>query len=199
MVADDAATDLRLTGTAAEVPIPLGETEVVNAWGLDEDVPDLVVYSWRETWAKAGVFILAGLVVAIVIGVIGWGMVVAHDPDTPSASPPPATAETPTVVKSTMVEPSPTTTATVTVTASPPSPVTVQAQPPARERFAPEPTIGNGWTEGQLATSTCNVMWDGGTRADAVQFVQRISGWGFERASRWTADATASQCPTAGN
>lgn len=37
MTADDAVTDLRLTRAAAEVPIPLGDTDVVHAWGLAED------------------------------------------------------------------------------------------------------------------------------------------------------------------
>lgn len=81
---------------------------------------------------------------------------------------------------------------TVTVTAVPPATVTVQAAPTL-------PPTDSSWTPEQLATSTCDVLWGGGSQADAIQFVRNKTGWDFGPAQRWTAQATSITCPGAGH
>jgi hypothetical protein len=199
---DEPDAAMALTGVDPAVPISLGDTEVVTAWGLCDDEPPADRHTWRSAWAHAVAFLLCGALLAAVIGACAWAWMQMNGDDhaPPATQPvlaPPYTVAAPepsTATPTPAAEPPP----TVIVQAAPTTTVTVQAPPPSLERFALLPTIGNGWTEGQLAISTCNVMWDGGTKADAVQFVQRISGWGFEQASRWTADATAAECPTVG-
>lgn len=83
---------------------------------------------------------------------------------------------------------------TVTVTPAPPPPMTVTAQPAPAQL----PPTDSNWTPEQLATSTCDVLWNGGTQTDAIQFVQSKTGWDFAPAKRWTTQATAVKCPQAG-
>ncbi|MBO0884794.1 MAG: DUF732 domain-containing protein [Mycobacterium sp.] len=71
---DDTPTDLALTGVDPGVPVSLGETEVVTAWGAcdDETPTPTETHTWRSAWAHAAVFITCAAVVAAVISICGW-------------------------------------------------------------------------------------------------------------------------------
>jgi hypothetical protein len=142
---DDTPTDLALTGVDPGVPISLGETEVVTAWGLCDDDTPAETQSWRATWAHATVFLVCAAMAAGVIGICGWVWLQTNRdsrlPSSPqSAAPEPAPAAACTADPTCMPGGAPRLPApppTVTMPPAPTTTVTVQVQPPAPAAATP--------------------------------------------------------------
>jgi len=151
---DDAAE--QLTGAAddlgatAVAPLSMA-AEPPLAWSLDDgsDTGPAQRQPWRLAWLQAGVFASIGAVCAVVIGVVGWVLIRAHDdprqatpvahraaavPPTVHSGPPAAAGAAPSTVT---VEATP---PTVTVKATPPT-VTVKATPPTVTVRDTPPTV----------------------------------------------------------
>lgn len=189
---------------APTVVVPPATVDAAGlAWSLDDadddDSSPVEPQSWRLTLGYTAVLVSIAFVVALVVGVVGWVVFVLPEapprPGDPAYIPPPLPPSsigpwtTPNAVTPSPVAAPP---ATVTVTPSPitPTTVTVQAAPTL-------PPTDSSWTPEQLATSTCDVLWGGGSQADAIQFVRNKTGWDFGPAQRWTAQATSITCPGA--
>jgi len=140
---DDAAEQLTVAaddlGATAVAPLSM-EAEPQLAWSLDNgsDTGPAQRQPWRLAWVQAGVFASIGAVCAVVIGVVGWVFIRAHDDpraatpvahragavmQTGRSAPPAAAVAAPSTVT---VEATP---PTVTVKATPPT-VTVRDTPP---------------------------------------------------------------------
>lgn len=190
-------------GDETEVVPPVTEVAPELAWSGCEDEAGLepapaAGQSWARTCGYAALIgvVPAGLLILIFGFPWYWfsprssapaPSVAAPTPAPTVAALPPAGSAPPPSVRTLgpVAVPPP---STVTVTAAPPATVTVEALPPT----------DSSWTPEQLATSTCDVLWSGGTQADAVEFVRSKTGWDYGPASRWTAKATQITCPAAG-
>lgn len=191
-------------------PPALAETEVVSAADLaaqtawsedleksDADSPEASTTSdsqgiaWRLVVVIATAVVLMCMLIAAVI-VLAAGPETTNRTDTaePSASPQPsasAITETRAAPPVTIIETEP----TVTVTEQSPAPGT------STEELPTDGTIGNGWTPQQLATSTCDVLWNTRKLRDAVEFVERNSGWSYATSRRWIERDVKATCPAA--
>lgn len=191
-------------GDETEVVPPVTEAAPELAWSGCEDEADLVEPAAGGSWRRAcGYAALIGLLpVGLLILIFGfpwsWFSPRPAAPSVATPTPPvaafsapelpPAAAPPPSVRTLGPVAVPPPSTVTITPAAPPPATVTVEALPPT----------DSSWTPEQLATSTCDVLWSGGTQADAVEFVRSKTGWDYGPASRWTAKATQITCPAAG-
>jgi hypothetical protein len=194
-------------GDETEVVPPVTEVAPELAWSGCEDEAGLepapaAGRSWARTCGYAALIgvVPAGLLILIFGFPWYWfsprssapaPSVAAPTPAPTVAALPPAGSAPPPAVRTLgpVAVPPP---STVTVTAVPPATVTVQAAPTL-------PPTDSSWTPEQLATSTCDVLWGGGSQADAIQFVRNKTGWDFGPAQRWTAQATSITCPGAGH
>lgn len=194
-------------GDETEVVPPVTEVAPELAWSGCEDEAGLepapaAGQSWARTCGYAALIgvVPAGLLILIFGFPWYWfsprssapaPSVAAPTPAPTVAALPPAGSAPPPAVRTLgpVAVPPP---STVTVTAVPPATVTVQAAPTL-------PPTDSSWTPEQLATSTCDVLWGGGSQADAIQFVRNKTGWDFGPAQRWTAQATSITCPGAGH
>lgn len=194
-------------GDETEVVPPVTEAAPELAWSGCEDEAGLepapaAGQSWARTCGYAALIgvVPAGLLILIFGFPWYWfsprssapaPSVAAPTPAPTVAALPPAGSAPPPAVRTLgpVAVPPP---STVTVTAVPPATVTVQAAPTL-------PPTDSSWTPEQLATSTCDVLWGGGSQADAIQFVRNKTGWDFGPAQRWTAQATSITCPGAGH
>lgn len=204
------SADETVAGTShdeTEVVPPVTEVAPELAWSGCEDEAGLepapaAGRSWARTCGYAALIgvVPAGLLILIFGFPWYWfsprssapaPSVAAPTPAPTVAALPPAGSAPPPAVRTLgpVAVPPP---STVTVTAVPPATVTVQAAPTL-------PPTDSSWTPEQLATSTCDVLWGGGSQADAIQFVRNKTGWDFGPAQRWTAQATSITCPGAGH
>lgn len=194
-------------GDETEVVPPVTEVAPELAWSGCEDEAGLepapaAGRSWARTCGYAALIgvVPAGLLI-LIFGFPWYWFSPRSSAPAPSVAPPtpaptvaalpPAGSAPPPAVRTLgpVAVPPP---STVTVTAVPPATVTVQAAPTL-------PPTDSSWTPEQLATSTCDVLWGGGSQADAIQFVRNKTGWDFGPAQRWTAQATSITCPGAGH
>jgi hypothetical protein len=169
------------------VDYPPTGRETLEAWSAVDDAPDPVVRSWGSVWGVAGVLLGMAAVAALLIGVVGWFVVVgSHRGDVPvlPAGDPtptlmPATSLPPLIASTTEAAPKPVAapsvpTKTVTMTA---------AAPPAAQQLRPDDlfiqrlkahqiTVYNPTQAVAGAAWVCTLMRDGSTTTNAIVTVQ---------------------------
>jgi len=228
MKSDDNAaqppTSAGAANDATTVVPPPEEVATQWAWSLDDygTVP-VERQSWGLAWGQAAVFLSIGAVVALVIGVVGWMVVRAHNDSVTAGQPatvmmpaPWTPAPIPPTVTSTVVAtPPPAQPTTVTVHAAPTT-VTVEGPPPAhRAPNVADPAAAPDNTDDEFvaalrraqlnvydpaaairgAHSVCGQFARGRSRADIVGDVLSGSPVTPLGAVDFVADAVAFYCP----
>jgi hypothetical protein len=76
----DEATSVGAAADETVVVAPVTVAAPELAWSTSDDIPVVESQSWRAAWGNAAVFILVGMVLAGVIGVVGWVAAVGRFP-----------------------------------------------------------------------------------------------------------------------
>jgi hypothetical protein len=213
VTAETSAPDQTVAGMAPgaeteKLTLDYPPTGTLEAWSAVDDGPDPVVRSWGSVWGVAGVLLGMAAVTALLIGVVGWFVVVgSHRGDVPVL---PAGDPTPTLmpaqvlppIASTEAAPKPVApvvpTKTVTMTAAAPP---TASRPSADELFiqrlkAHQITVYNPTQAVAGAAWVCTLMRGGSTTTNAIVTVQtREPAFTDQGAIDYVAASIDTYCP----